>query len=63
MSFRNHDEVADVLSRATLQARLELVSEELERAVERLSTLIAEIKAEENGGDSDDGGGAAPEAH
>lgn len=60
-SSRHHDEVVDVLSRATLQARLELVSEELERAADRLSELIAAIKAETEG-DSDDGGGAAPEA-
>jgi hypothetical protein len=50
---KEHDEVTDLVTRAALQAKLELVADELERAIERLSTVIAEIKNEGNGGADD----------
>ena len=51
---KEHDEVAELVTRAALQAKLELVADELERAIERLSTVVAEIKVQNGDGGADD---------
>lgn len=65
MSGRSsRDEATDLVTRAALQARLEIVTEELDRAVERLTAVVEDIKAQDNadcdeGGDDDDERGTA----
>lgn len=53
---KHSDEMADLVGRAALQARLELVSADLESAAERLAAVIAEIKGREEA--TGDGPGA-----
>ena len=63
MSKEPHEEAFDLVTRAAVLAKLELVAEELDRAVERLTAVVEEIKAQDSAdceerGDGGDGRGA-----